>query len=173
MLPVVCLRPVTCVPNVASCLSSSGDLCTQCCQFLWIVHSWLPLRFSLTFIEQQNTTLKIEQLEHHLWHLFCYSSYKSRERGKDGINIGGLSTYNITKFESRISWSCLKRDVNCYSYDFICKKNTKSCWMTRSKLIVIYIMCNMTGATSGAETAYSSGAPEFTSGFWRGSLLNH
>jgi len=25
-------------------------LCTQCCQFLWLVHSWLPLRFSLTFI---------------------------------------------------------------------------------------------------------------------------
>jgi hypothetical protein len=26
-----------------SCLS-------KCCQFLWIVHSWFPLRFSLTFI---------------------------------------------------------------------------------------------------------------------------
>ncbi len=24
------------------CLSSSCVLCTQCCQFLWIVHSWLP-----------------------------------------------------------------------------------------------------------------------------------
>ena len=24
-------------------------LCTQCCQFLWIVHSWLPLWYSLTF----------------------------------------------------------------------------------------------------------------------------
>jgi hypothetical protein len=23
---------------------------TQCCQFLWIVHSWLSFRFSLTFI---------------------------------------------------------------------------------------------------------------------------
>jgi hypothetical protein len=32
------------------CLSSSCVLCTQCCQCLWIVHSWLPLRFSLTFI---------------------------------------------------------------------------------------------------------------------------
>ena len=29
---------------------SSRVLCTQCCQFLWIVHFWLPLRFSLTFI---------------------------------------------------------------------------------------------------------------------------
>jgi hypothetical protein len=25
-------------------------LCTQCCQFLWIVYLWLPLRYSLTFI---------------------------------------------------------------------------------------------------------------------------
>ena len=32
------------------CLSSSCILCTLCCQFLWIVHSWLSLRFSLTFI---------------------------------------------------------------------------------------------------------------------------
>jgi hypothetical protein len=32
----VCLRPVS--------------LCTQCCQSLWIVHSWLLLRFSLMFM---------------------------------------------------------------------------------------------------------------------------
>ena len=25
-------------------------LCTLCCQFLWIVHFWLPLRYSLAFI---------------------------------------------------------------------------------------------------------------------------
>jgi hypothetical protein len=31
------------------CLSSSCVLCTQFRQFLWIVHSWLHLRFSLTF----------------------------------------------------------------------------------------------------------------------------
>jgi len=30
-------------------LSSSCVLCTLCCQFLWVVHYWLPLRFSLTF----------------------------------------------------------------------------------------------------------------------------
>jgi hypothetical protein len=35
---------------VLFCLSSSCVLCTQCCQFLWIVHFWLPLRYSLTFI---------------------------------------------------------------------------------------------------------------------------
>ena len=28
----------------------SRFLCVQCCQCLWIVHSWLPLPFSLTFI---------------------------------------------------------------------------------------------------------------------------
>jgi len=30
-------------------LSSYCVLCAQCCQCLWIVHSWLSLRFSLTF----------------------------------------------------------------------------------------------------------------------------
>jgi len=29
-------------------LSSSGVLCVLCCQFLWNVNSWLPLRCSLT-----------------------------------------------------------------------------------------------------------------------------
>jgi hypothetical protein len=32
------------------CLSSSSVFYTQCCQFLWIVHSRLSLRYSLTFI---------------------------------------------------------------------------------------------------------------------------
>jgi hypothetical protein len=33
------------------CLSSACVLCFPCCQCLWIiVHSWLPLRFSLTLI---------------------------------------------------------------------------------------------------------------------------
>jgi uncharacterized membrane protein len=53
MLPVSldCLLLVSCVPNVASVsgLSSSCVLCTQYCQCLWIVHSWLPLRFSFYF----------------------------------------------------------------------------------------------------------------------------
>ena len=26
-------------------------LCTLCCQFLWIVHLWLPLRYALMFIK--------------------------------------------------------------------------------------------------------------------------
>jgi hypothetical protein len=30
--------------------SSYCDLCAHCCQCLWIVHFWLPLRFSLTFV---------------------------------------------------------------------------------------------------------------------------
>ena len=29
-------------------------LCTQCCQFLWIVHFLLPLQYSLTFIFIEN-----------------------------------------------------------------------------------------------------------------------
>jgi hypothetical protein len=40
------------------CLSSSCILCAQCCQCLWIVHSWLPLRFSQTFISDIFITVK-------------------------------------------------------------------------------------------------------------------
>jgi hypothetical protein len=32
------------------CFSSSCVLCSQCCQFLWIVNSYLSLRFSLAFV---------------------------------------------------------------------------------------------------------------------------
>jgi hypothetical protein len=35
------------------CLSSSYVLCAQCCHCLCIAHSWLPLRFSLTFSQTQ------------------------------------------------------------------------------------------------------------------------
>ena len=35
------------------CLSSSCVLCDQCCQCFWIVHSWFPLRSSLTFISSK------------------------------------------------------------------------------------------------------------------------
>jgi hypothetical protein len=36
------------------CLCSCCVLCTLCCQFLWIVHLVLPLRYSLTFIHLDN-----------------------------------------------------------------------------------------------------------------------
>ena len=32
------------------CFFLSHVLCTQCCHFLWIVDSWLPLWLSLTFV---------------------------------------------------------------------------------------------------------------------------
>ena len=40
------------------CLSSSCILCVQLFQCLWIVHSWLPLRFSLRFIFIHNISKK-------------------------------------------------------------------------------------------------------------------
>ena len=66
----LCIRGMNCLPFVstrihphvlvgsvvhlfsvvfACVLSSSCVLCVQCCQWILIVHSWLPLRFSLTF----------------------------------------------------------------------------------------------------------------------------
>ena len=47
------ILPVSCTYCVVFlfwfCLSSSCVLCSQCCQFLWIVNSWLPLQFPLTY----------------------------------------------------------------------------------------------------------------------------
>ena len=50
MLPVSLDCPFVIVPSVFSNVYMSCVLCTICCQFLWIVHLWLSLRFSLTFI---------------------------------------------------------------------------------------------------------------------------
>ena len=55
MLSVSLVCPFFLVPSVFSnvyllCLSFSCVLYTQCCQFLWFVHSCLSLLFSLTFI---------------------------------------------------------------------------------------------------------------------------
>jgi hypothetical protein len=42
--------PFVIAPLVFSDVYLSCVLCTLCCQFLWIVHLWLPLWYSLTFI---------------------------------------------------------------------------------------------------------------------------
>jgi hypothetical protein len=41
--------------------------CAQCCQFLWIFHSWRSLRFSLTFIPHRVKTC---------WTPLCARKYK-------------------------------------------------------------------------------------------------
>ena len=38
------------VQHILCCVVFFFILCTLCCQFLWIVHFWLPLRYSLTCI---------------------------------------------------------------------------------------------------------------------------
>ena len=63
------------------CLSSSCVLCTLCCQFLWIVHSWLPLMFSLTFIRHEIFTGNIWYdpyfyLSDMIFIIFQYNKYK-------------------------------------------------------------------------------------------------
>ena len=50
MLPVPLDCPFMIAPSVFSNVYLSCIFCTLCCQFLWIVHFWLLLRYSLTFI---------------------------------------------------------------------------------------------------------------------------
>ena len=51
-LRYMCLFTYTGVQHIMWCVFDLFVfvLCTLCCQFLWIVHLWLPLRYSLTFI---------------------------------------------------------------------------------------------------------------------------
>ena len=44
------LSPVVCLTHYGVCFFLFFVLCTLCCQFLWIVLFWLPLRYSLMFI---------------------------------------------------------------------------------------------------------------------------
>ena len=53
---------------VLFCLSLFCVLCNQCCQCLWVVHSWLPLRFSLTF--SFCVVLYNSFVAHFLWQLY-------------------------------------------------------------------------------------------------------
>jgi hypothetical protein len=54
-------------------------LCTQGCMFLWIVHSWLPLRFSLMFIFfQQSVCVLCTQC---CQCLFVYEHYQYSNAG--------------------------------------------------------------------------------------------
>jgi ABC-type multidrug transport system fused ATPase/permease subunit len=61
----VCLFAYYVVQHILCCVFVlfSFVLCTLCCQFLWNVNFWLPLRYSLTFIK-------------HYWklHTFCFMS---------------------------------------------------------------------------------------------------
>ena len=50
MLPVSLDCPFWIAPSVFYNVYLSCVLCTLYCQFLWIVHFWLPLRYSITFI---------------------------------------------------------------------------------------------------------------------------
>jgi hypothetical protein len=52
--------PFLIVNSVFSNVYLSYVLCTQCWQCLWIVHSWLPIRFSLIFICPVSCVLKVD-----------------------------------------------------------------------------------------------------------------
>ena len=73
--------PFLIAPSVFSKINFSCVLCTLCCRFLWIVHFWLPLRYSLTFIFQKFRLLIL----HHLLYHFVYISQTSH--WKDALKI--------------------------------------------------------------------------------------
>ena len=73
------------LPVSLCCVLFVSFLCTLCCQFLWIVHFWLPLRYSLTFIlfYQYNHLLysyNYNPMKNaHLWHVTFFSVLYNRK----------------------------------------------------------------------------------------------
>ena len=64
LCPIMCLYVLLSyisVQHILCCIFvlSFFVLCTLCCQFLWIVHFWLSLRYSLTFIYLMYTMLPV------------------------------------------------------------------------------------------------------------------
>jgi hypothetical protein len=62
MLTVSLDCPFLIVHWVFSSVYLSCVLRTQCCQCLWIVHSWLPPRFSLMFICPMSAVLNVDSV---------------------------------------------------------------------------------------------------------------
>jgi len=59
-LRYLCLFAHSGVQNILPCVFVLFVfvLCTLCCQTLWIVNIWLPLRYSLSFIQNQKNQLR-------------------------------------------------------------------------------------------------------------------
>jgi hypothetical protein len=66
-------------------------LCTLCCQILWIVDSWLPLRYSLTFF----FIVTIVEISPLLWNVICYGCLTIQHRYTVAVSIidGGKPEY--------------------------------------------------------------------------------
>jgi hypothetical protein len=62
--------------------SWSCVLCIQCCLFLWIVHSWLSLRFSLTFIIGKCKSMLSHDCTHGLYYMTTVSYTSARGNKK-------------------------------------------------------------------------------------------
>ena len=76
--PVVCLCIVV---SIIYCvflfyLSLSCVLCTQCCQFLWIVHFWFPHGYSLRFIECIEL-IHVSNTDITHWYLFTCKTFRA------------------------------------------------------------------------------------------------
>ena len=75
------------------CLSSSFVLCTQCCQFFWIVRSRLPLRFSLMF-----TYLLTLGYTHFVQR---YTKHTSTDQNSPHIKLTTITTVGSSTFQPK------------------------------------------------------------------------
>ena len=97
-------------------LSLSCFLCDNCCQCLWIVHSWCSLRFHLTVLELGGPTkssilrqllaicfiwvvatyLAIEYIKTFIYYICCsYELYRIDSSNNEEPSLLGKSTYTV------------------------------------------------------------------------------
>ena len=88
-------------------------LCTLCCQFLWTVHFWYPLRFSLTFIRLLSRDIVTQNTEYQI-RLFLNTCTWNKSCWKDRIK-------NVFIFFDRSIFLLAYLDccstVHIYTYD--------------------------------------------------------
>jgi hypothetical protein len=82
------------------CLSSSCLLCTLYCQFILIVHFWLPLRYSLTVVEKTRVleqwrlpNRKVHRRHCHVTGCMTSSYWLPTERGMPGSGFHILGPF--------------------------------------------------------------------------------
>jgi hypothetical protein len=130
-------------------LSSYCVLCTQCCQFLWNVHSWLPFRFSLSLV--------------YSWKYKCGNNTIRRvwrhQRGNQNLYS---DEEHITQWPKE---KVLKDKQRSTKHTYLCHKWPRICSTCRKHFPVLssfmsyHRVCfyiNTTDATSGTRTSRTS-----------------
>jgi hypothetical protein len=89
-------------------------LCVLCCQFLWIVHFWLLLRYSPKSRKTNNATM-LEQFQNLEKQIIphCWNSSKINRNIVETVNTINTHIYNHSLLFQKSGIICFSRFWNC------------------------------------------------------------